>query len=147
MSDHHFWLIKAQFSRLQPLLPNKPRGVPRVDNRRVISGIIHGIRGGADVSRRPRRLRSAQDPVQPLCALGPDRRVRPHLRGAECQERGNRHRDDRRRPSQSAPLRGELGQKGAVPRRIRRTKGGINSKLLAVCDVDGKPTILQLTKG
>jgi putative transposase len=31
---------------LKPLLPNKPRGVPRVDDRRMISGIIHVIRGG-----------------------------------------------------------------------------------------------------
>lgn len=46
MSDHHFWLTDAQFVRLQPLLPNKPRGVPRVDDRRVISGIIHVIRHG-----------------------------------------------------------------------------------------------------
>jgi transposase len=46
MSDHHFWLSEAQFARLEPLLPNKPRGVPRVDDRRVISGIIHVIRGG-----------------------------------------------------------------------------------------------------
>ncbi|MFT6227585.1 MAG: transposase, partial [Paracoccaceae bacterium] len=46
MSDHHFWLTEAQFSHLQPLLPNKPRGVPRVDDRRVISGIIHVIRNG-----------------------------------------------------------------------------------------------------
>jgi transposase len=46
MSDHHFWLTEAQFLRLQPLLPNKPRGVPRVDDRRVISGIIHVIRNG-----------------------------------------------------------------------------------------------------
>ncbi|MCH8953317.1 MAG: transposase, partial [Proteobacteria bacterium] len=46
MSDHHFWLSDAQFARLQPLLPNKPRGVPRVDDRRVISGIIHVIRHG-----------------------------------------------------------------------------------------------------
>jgi len=46
MSDHHFWLSEAQFARLQPLLPNKPRGVPRVDDRRVISGIIHVIRSG-----------------------------------------------------------------------------------------------------
>lgn len=28
------------------LLPNKVRGVPRVDDRRVISGIIHVIRNG-----------------------------------------------------------------------------------------------------
>jgi putative transposase len=46
MSDHHFWLSEAQFARLKPLLPNKPRGVPRVDDRRVISRIIHVIRGG-----------------------------------------------------------------------------------------------------
>ena len=46
MSDHHFWLSDCQFARIQPLLPNKPRGVPRVDDRRVISGIIHVIRNG-----------------------------------------------------------------------------------------------------
>ncbi len=46
MSDHHYWLSDEQFARLQPLLPNKPRGVPRVDDRRVISGIIHVIRNG-----------------------------------------------------------------------------------------------------
>ena len=46
MSDHHFWLSEAQFARLQPLLPNKPRGVPRVDDRRVISGLVHVIRNG-----------------------------------------------------------------------------------------------------
>ena len=46
MSDHHFWLSDDQFARLKPLLPNKPRGVPRVDDRRVISGIIHVIRNG-----------------------------------------------------------------------------------------------------
>ena len=44
--SRYFWLSEAQFSRLQPLLPNKPRGVPRVDDRRVISGIIHVIRNG-----------------------------------------------------------------------------------------------------
>lgn len=46
MSDHYFWLSEAPFARLKPLLPNKPRGVPRVDDRRVISRIIYVIRGG-----------------------------------------------------------------------------------------------------
>jgi transposase len=44
MSNHHFWLSKTQFAHLQPLLPNKQRGVPQVDDRQVISGIIHVIR-------------------------------------------------------------------------------------------------------
>lgn len=41
-----FWLSDAQFERLRPLLPDKPRGVPRVDDRRVISGIIHVLISG-----------------------------------------------------------------------------------------------------
>ena len=46
MSDQFFWLSEGQFARLKPLLPNKPRGVPRVDDRRVISGIVHVLRSG-----------------------------------------------------------------------------------------------------
>ena len=46
MESHHFCLSDAQFARLQPLLPNKVRGVPRVDDRRVISGIIHVLKNG-----------------------------------------------------------------------------------------------------
>ena len=46
MGNHHYWLSDAQFSRLDPLLPKKVRGVPRVDDRRVISGIIFVIRNG-----------------------------------------------------------------------------------------------------
>ena len=46
MPEHYFWLSDAQFARLQPLLPNKVRGVPRIDDRKVISGIIHVIRYG-----------------------------------------------------------------------------------------------------
>ena len=46
MEPHHFWLTDTQFERLRRLLPNKERGVKRVDDRRVISGIIHVIRNG-----------------------------------------------------------------------------------------------------
>ena len=41
-----FWLSDEQFERLRPLLPNKVRGVARVDDRRVISGIVFVIRNG-----------------------------------------------------------------------------------------------------
>ncbi len=46
MADHHFWLSAAPCARLRPLLPTKVRGVPRVDDRRVISGLLHVIRNG-----------------------------------------------------------------------------------------------------
>lgn len=41
-----FWLSPAQFDRLHPLLPSKTRGVKRVDDRRVISGIVQVLRSG-----------------------------------------------------------------------------------------------------
>ena len=46
MADHHFWLPEAPFARLQPPLPTQGRGVPRVDDRRVSSGIIPILRTG-----------------------------------------------------------------------------------------------------
>ena len=46
MALSDFWLSEAQFERLRPLLPNKVRGVARVDDRRVISGIIHVMKSG-----------------------------------------------------------------------------------------------------
>ena len=41
-----FWLSAAQFERLEPLLPKDTRGVARVDDRRVISGIVHVLMSG-----------------------------------------------------------------------------------------------------
>ena len=124
MSCHHFWLSETQFARLEPLLPNKPRGVPRVDDRRVISGIIHVIRGGLMWRDAP----AAYGPPKTLY----NRFIRwsrigalPTLRG----ERRHRHGDDRCDASQGASHRRKPAQKGAVPRRIGRTKGGLNSKL------------------
>ena len=38
-------------------------------------------------------------------------------------------------------------KKGDVPRDIGRTRGGLNSKLHAVCDGSGKPVLLYLTAG
>ncbi len=46
MDHDYFWLTDAQFARLKPLLPNDTRGVPRVDDRRVISGIVHVLKSG-----------------------------------------------------------------------------------------------------
>lgn len=46
MDREHFWLTEAQFERLAPLLPTNTRGKPRVDDRRVISGIVHVLKSG-----------------------------------------------------------------------------------------------------
>ena len=47
MSRDHFWLTDNQFARIAPHLPTDTRGKPRVDDRRVISGIVHVLKSGA----------------------------------------------------------------------------------------------------
>ncbi len=42
-----FDLSDAEWEIVQPLLPNKPRGVPRVDDRRVVNGIFYILRTGS----------------------------------------------------------------------------------------------------
>lgn len=49
-----FWLTDRQFERLRPFLPTDTRGVARVDDRRVISGIVHVLRSGCRWKDAPR---------------------------------------------------------------------------------------------
>ncbi|WP_306891567.1 IS5 family transposase [Ancylobacter amanitiformis] len=46
MNRDRFWLTDAQFTRIAPHLPTDTRGKPRVDDRRVISGIVHVLKSG-----------------------------------------------------------------------------------------------------
>src|ERR1700733_9499027 len=48
-------LTEFEWKVIQPLLPNKPRGVPRVDDRRVLNGIFWGLRSGAPWRDLPER--------------------------------------------------------------------------------------------
>jgi transposase len=42
-----YWLSDAEWSAIEPHLPRGRRGAHRVDDRRVISGIVHMLRSGA----------------------------------------------------------------------------------------------------
>jgi len=46
MIREYFWLDDDQFARLEPHLPTDTRGKVRVDDRRVISGIVHVLKSG-----------------------------------------------------------------------------------------------------
>ena len=50
-----FDLTDFEWSMIQPLLPNKPRGVPRVDDWRVLNGIFWRLRTGAPWKDIPER--------------------------------------------------------------------------------------------
>jgi transposase len=48
-------LSEAEWRLIQPLLPDKPRGVARVDDRRVINGIFYVLRTGSPWRDLPER--------------------------------------------------------------------------------------------
>ena len=41
-----FWFSDAQWARIEPLLPTNTRGLERVDDGRVLSGIVHALKSG-----------------------------------------------------------------------------------------------------
>ena len=47
MAKQLTWLSDAEWGRIEPLLPRGRKGAHRVDDRRVISGIVHMLRIGA----------------------------------------------------------------------------------------------------
>jgi transposase len=140
-----FLLSERQMARISPFFPLS-HGVPRVDDRRVISGIIYVIKHGLQWKDAPK----AYGPHKTLY----NRFVRWSLLGVfdrifVAGHRGEKARadHDRRDAPESPPYGGQFGAKRGFPCCLGRTKGGLNSKLHAVCDEAGKPILLHLTAG
>lgn len=55
MTRRRYELTDGEWSIIEPLLPNKPRGVPRVDDRRVLNGILWRFRTGSPWAEIPER--------------------------------------------------------------------------------------------
>ena len=54
-------LAEREWQIIQPILPSKPRGIPRVDDRRVLNGIFWVLRSGA-----PWRRQISMVPISPV---------------------------------------------------------------------------------
>lgn len=68
-----FWLNGPQWAQLAPLLLDNTRGVPRVNERRVISGIIHVLQSGFRWWDAPADYGPDKDAVQPVRSLAAQR--------------------------------------------------------------------------
>lgn len=55
MARRRYELTDREWAIIAPLLPNKPRGVARVDDRRVLNGILWRFRSGATWAEVPER--------------------------------------------------------------------------------------------
>ena len=62
-----------EWAAIKPFLPNKPRGVPRVNDRRVLNGIFWVLRSGAPWRDLPEIYGSPHDLLQSLRSLASGR--------------------------------------------------------------------------
>ena len=139
-----FYLSESQLERIKPFFP-RSHGAPRVDDRRVVSGIIYVIKHGL-------QWKDAPDEYGPHKTLY-NRFIRWSRLGVFNKiftELANKTSFDGSlmlHSPQGSPHGGKPAQKGDSSRLIGRTKGGLNSKLHAVCDGHGRPVLLLLTEG
>ncbi|MEH2489042.1 transposase [Bradyrhizobium sp. AZCC 2230] len=135
-------LSDYEWTAIKPMLPNKPRGVRRVNDRRVLNGIFWVLRSGAPwrdlpATYGPRttcynlfvrwRQAGVWDQIMGALAAGHDTAVqmidtsvvRVHQHGACISD--NNHQD------------------------MGRSRGGLTSKIHAVVDTNGLPVHLALT--
>ena len=137
LSDYEWSVIKS-------MLPNKPRGIPRVDDRRILNGIFWVLRSGAPWRDLPEgygphticynrfvrwRRAGVWDRIMDALAAAHDAAVqmidtsvvRVHQHGS-CIA-------------------------GSKEQHIGRSRGGLTSKIHAVVDANGLPIRLGLTPG
>lgn len=70
MSQRSYELTDFERLIIEPLLPNKPRGVPLVHDQRDLYGFHCQLITGLPTGQCPRSLRSLYHLLQPLCAVG-----------------------------------------------------------------------------
>ena len=145
MSDL-FLLSPAQMSKIQPFFP-KSHGVARIDDRRVVSGIVYVLKYGLQWKDAPKAYgphKTLYNRFRRWTELGVFDRIFSHLAASEGPPDtlmiDATHLKAHR--TSSSLLKG-----GFFPRHIGRTKGGLNSKLHAVCDGEGRPLAMCLTAG
>ncbi|MEK8095485.1 IS5 family transposase [Methylocystis sp. IM3] len=140
-----FLLSARQMARISPFFP-LAHVVPRVDDRRVVSGIVYVIKNGLQWKDAPKGYGSHKTLYNRFIRwsrLG----VFDRIFAALAAEGPKPERIMIDSTHQSASHSGEPLKKGALSRCIGRTKGGLNSKLHVVCDDGGKPLAMLLTEG
>ncbi|MEM8787573.1 MAG: IS5 family transposase [Pseudomonadota bacterium] len=145
MNVARFDLTDFEWSVIQPLLPTKVRGKPRVDDRRVLNGIFWRLRTGAPWADIPARYG-------------------PHT---TCVNRFNRWRRaghwTRILDAVSEAYDGDIqmidsssirvhqhaanGKKDERSDCMGRSRGGLTTKIHALVDAGGRPIRLKLTAG
>jgi len=137
-------LTDYEWTAIKPMLPNKPRGVPRANDRRVLNGIFWVLRSGAPWRDLPNAFgpyTTCYNRFVRWGRAGVWARIMNALAGAH---------DTAVQMIDTSIVR--VHQHGACIMRNRqqsmgRSRGGLTSKIHAVVDTNGLPVRLALTAG
>jgi transposase len=137
-------LTDYEWAAIKPFLPNKPRGVPRVNDRRVLNGIFWVLRSGAPWRDLPENFgpyTTCYNRFIRWRRAGVWAKIMSALAGAH---------DVAVQMIDTSIVR--VHQHGACITRNRRqsmgrSRGGLTSKIHAVVDTNGLPVQLALTTG
>ncbi|WP_144440009.1 IS5 family transposase [Methylobacterium sp. AMS5] len=141
-----FWLTDAQFAKIEPHLPTDTRGKDRVDDRRVISGIIHVLKSGGRWADAPREVYGPRKTLYNRFVRWAAKGVWTDLFETLAKAGGP--------PSQvlidSSAVKAHRcasGGKGGHNQAIGRSRGGRTTKIHALTDRFCRPLAFLLTGG
>ena len=137
-------LTDYEWAAIKPMLPNKPRGVPRVNDRRVLNGIFWVLRSGApwrDLPENYGPYTTCYNRFVRWRQAGIWRRIMETLVAPH---------DEAVQMIDTSIVR--VHQHAACIARNKkqsmgRSRGGLTSKIHAVVDTNGLPVRLGLTAG
>src|SRR5271170_6965605 len=138
-------LSEAEWRLIEPLLPNKPRGVARVDDRRVLNGIFWTLRTGSpwrDLPERYGPYTTIYNRYNRWAKAGVWLRIFETL-----AERSPGSLDLIDSSIVRAHQHAAGGKKGGEDHAIGRSRGGLSTKIHVVEDAVGLPVRLLLTPG
>src|SRR5947207_4534780 len=127
-------------------LPTDVRGVERVDDRRVISGIVHVLKSGCRWCDCPAEY-GPPATIYNRFVRWARRGIWESLFRGACREwRRHSHADDRLHAREGTPLGGGR-KRGEQKQAVGRSRGGRNTKIHALADAKGRLLAILLTGG
>ncbi|MEU4490123.1 IS5 family transposase [Streptomyces purpurascens] len=130
-------LTDQEWELLAPLIPRASTGRPRVEDRRVINGMVYKIRTGISWRDLPERY-------------GPWKTVYTRFRRRRHRLAGPDRLHHRPRPSarrRHRPKRGIRRQDEPDDHALGRSRGRLTTKIHLACDGQGRPLAVLLTAG
>jgi transposase len=139
-----FWL--SERAAIEPHLPRNQPGARRVDDRRVISGILHVLKVGCRWCDCPTDYGPSKTVYNRFNRWSP-----PGLLAHAARRLGGCRRGDEEHRHRQHLRQGAAGRvrckRGRSAQAIGRSRGGWTTKVHALTDVIGRPYALMLTAG